>query len=455
MTITSINPSTGEIIQQWPWMTTDDIADVLTCAHAAYLEHKQSTLAERGAWLCHVADDFEQHLASWASSITLAMGKPKQAAEREVLKSAEACRYFAAQAPEALVAQDIRTNMQQSTVHIQPLGVLLAIMPWNYPLWQIVRFMAPNMMLGNTFLLSHAPIVTAIGERLQNTFATCDCHQGVFQVMRASHAQIATVIQDQRVAGVSFTGSDRVGGIVAGLAGQALKPSVIECGGNDPYVVLADADVDHAAKTCVAMRLANSGQVCISAKRIIVVKAVYEAFLARVMAYVSDYTMGDPCLETTQMGPMARADLREHVHQQVQSSIAEGAVCLCGGVLPQGEGFYYPATVLTKVTSAMTVFREEVFGPVIALIQARDEAHAITLANDSDFGLGAAVFTQDVDRGAYLAREAIEAGFCMVNEGVSSDVRLPFGGIKRSGYGRELGMPGFYSFANIKTIGVA
>ncbi len=454
MTITAINPTTGQILDTWSWMTSSEIEAILDLAQSTFQAHRLDAMRQRSQWLMCLADDFDAHLDAWATLITTTMGKPIELSKREVSKCADACRHFASSGVALLAPQIVETHLKKSSVHHLPLGPILAIMPWNYPLWQVIRLLAPNIMLGNTFVLAHAPIVTAVGIRLQQTFERLGCPVGLFQVIWTSHEDMATIIQDRRIAGVSFTGSDRVGGTVAALAGKALKPTVIECGGSDPYVVLADADVAHAASVCVAMRLTNSGQVCISAKRIIVDRSIHQDFLDAVVAQVAQYTMGDPMSPLTQLGPMARCDLRAYVHQQVQQSVRDGACCVQGGVMPQGEGFYYPATILTGVQSGMAAFNEEVFGPVVALIEASDEAHAIDLANDSMYGLGAAIFTQDVARAERLAIEQLQAGCCMVNGGVSSDVRLPFGGIKQSGYGRELGMPSVQSFANVKTIGV-
>jgi succinate-semialdehyde dehydrogenase/glutarate-semialdehyde dehydrogenase len=336
-------------------------------------------------------------------------------------------------------------------VVFRPLGLVLAIMPWNFPLWQVVRAAAPALLAGNGVLLKHAENVQGCATALEELFLAAGAPQGVLVNLPVAVARVPALIRDRRVAAVTLTGSTRAGRAVAALAGAALKKCVLELGGSDPYVVLADADLALAARACVAARLVNGGQSCIAAKRFVVVEPARAEFTERVVAEMRAKTMGDP-RGAVDLGPLARADLREALHDQVRASVARGARCLLGGELPDGPGFFYPPTVLDGVAPGQPAYAQELFGPAAAILAARDEAHALALANDTPFGLGAAVFTRDVERGLRLAREALDAGSVFVNDFVRSDPRLPFGGIKDSGYGRELGAFGLREFVNVKTI---
>jgi succinate-semialdehyde dehydrogenase/glutarate-semialdehyde dehydrogenase len=388
-----------------------------------------------------------------AALMAVEMGKPVAQGRAEVEKRAWACEHYAAEAPGILAPTPIATTATRSMIVYRPLGVVLAIMPWNFPFWQVWRCLAPNLMAGNTVVLKHASNVTGSALAIADVVAAAGFPDGAVGVLRLASSQVAAMIADPRIAAVTLTGSTAAGRAVASVAGAHVKKTVLELGGSDPYVVLADADLERAAATCVAARLVNSGQSCIAAKRFVVAAPVYDAFLERFVAGMRAQRMGDP-LSEVDVGPLARWDLRDTLHDQVGRSVRAGARLLTGGAVPQGPGAYYPPTVLADVEPGMAVFDEETFGPVAAVSRAADEDAAVALANRSPFGLGAAVFTADVERGETIARERLAAGSCFVNAFVRSDPRLPFGGIKASGYGRELGAIGLHEFVNAKTVWV-
>ncbi|NKB47376.1 MAG: aldehyde dehydrogenase family protein, partial [Legionellales bacterium] len=388
----------------------------------------------------------------YAAIITQEMGKPIQAALTEIEKCAWVAQHYAQHAEDYLQARTVTTDYQKSYVSYQPLGVVLAIMPWNYPFWQVFRYAMPTLMAGNATVLKHAPISTGAALAMEALFADSGLPQHLFRVIVVDNADAKVAIEHPLVAGITLTGSGRAGRAVGQLAAGQLKKVVLELGGSDPYVILSDADLEQAAQACVQSRMNNAGQVCIAAKRVITVPEIRQAFQQNVLAKLAAYQMGDPMQMETNLGPLARADLRQTVHRQVQQSVAAGATLMQGGQLPEGIGFYYPPTVLTNVTAQMPAYDEEIFGPVISFIDADDEAHAIQLANDSAYGLSAAVFTNDLVKGERIARDELQAGVCVVNHYVSSDPRLPFGGIKQSGYGRELSAEGIHEFTNVKTV---
>lgn len=452
MTIKTVNPATGKDIKTYAVMSDVDVAKVIDAGHFAYIAWRAVTIHDRAQCMIALADILEAKKEDIAALITTEMGKPMTAAVAEVEKSEKLCRYYAEKAGKFLDPHVIETEMEKSFVTYRPFGVIFAIMPWNFPLWQVMRFSVPNLMAGNMVLLKHASISTGMGLLIEKLFIEAGFPENVFRTVVIDVSQVEKIIAHQHVSGVTLTGSEAAGKNVASLCGQHLKKVVLELGGNDPYVILADADFAKAAKACVASRLNNAGQVCISAKRIIVVESVLPTFITLIMKEVNNYKMGDPKDPTVQLGPLARSEFREAVHAQVLATIKEGATLLQGGKLPDGPGAYYPITVLSGVKPGMTAFSDEIFGPVICLIAAKDEAHAIALANDSRFGLGAAVFTKDTSRGENIAVEQLRAGTVCVNRLVSSDQRLPFGGIKASGFGRELAEVGMHEFVNIKTI---
>jgi succinate-semialdehyde dehydrogenase/glutarate-semialdehyde dehydrogenase len=379
------------------------------------------------------------------------MGKPLKQGAAEVEKCALGCDYYADNAEAHLAPDTIKTENSKSYVAFEPLGVVLAIMPWNFPLWQVYRFAAPALMAGNVGVLKHASNVPGCALVIEEIFTQAGFPEGVFRTLLIGNKQVQAVIEHPLVRAVTLTGSTAAGKTVAAQAGAVLKKTVLELGGSDPYVVLEDADLDHAVQTCVNSRLINSGQSCIAAKRFVVVEPVLAAFTDRFVALMKTKKAGDPLIEGTDVGPQARRDLRDDLHKQVIASIERGATLLLGGEVPPGKGAYYPATVLADVKPGMPAYDEELFGPVAAIIGAKDEEDAVRIANDTIFGLGAAVFTKDAKRGERIARK-LEAGATFVNRSVASDPRLPFGGIKESGYGRELGGYGIKEFVNVKTV---
>src|SRR5712691_3905908 len=452
MSIQSVNPATGEVIETFEATSAREMERILATAHAAFVEWRWTPFATRARHLRNAAEALKKRKADYARLMTLEMGKPIVQAEAEVDKCAWACEYFADHAEGFLAEQPRETDASRSYVTFQPLGVVLAVMPWNFPFWQVFRFAAPALMAGNAGVLKHASNVPGCALAIEEIFRTAGFPDHLFRTLLIGSRQVDAVIEHPLVKAVTLTGSTPAGQAVASKAGDMVKKSVLELGGSDPYIILADADVETAVATCVASRLINSGQSCIAAKRFIVLESIRDQFETRFVAQMRAARMGDPLAEDTTVGPLARHDLRYDLHQQVQESIAKGAKCLLGGELPEGKGAFYPPTVLTKVRKGMPAYDEEMFGPVAAIIAVRDEAEAIRVANDSSFGLGAAVFTRDLAKGERIAAQELEAGCCFVNTLVKSDPRLPFGGVKASGYGRELSHYGIKEFVNIKTV---
>jgi len=423
-----------------------------------------ATLAQR-AWgdrdfgarrrvLGAVADRLRGDTDRWARRMTAEMGKPIDQSRSEIEKCAWVCDYYAENAEPFLAPVEAETDASRSYWVHQPLGTILGIMPWNFPHWQVFRFAAPTLMAGNAVLLKHAPNVPGCAEDIAEIFHSAGLPDGLFTNLRLDNDQISEWMADDRIAAVTLTGSVRAGKAVASRAGGLVKKTVLELGGSDPYLILEDADLDHAAERCVTSRMINSGQSCIAAKRFIALDGVHDAFVERVVERMGSYEMGEPRDESTKLGPMARADLRDEVHRQVEASIDAGARCALGGEIPDRAGAWYPATVLTGVTPEMPAGSEEVFGPVASVLRAPDQETAIEWANATRYGLGAAVFTDDVERGERIARERLEAGACFVNDFVRSHPHLPFGGIRESGYGRELSPLGIREFVNRKTVWV-
>jgi len=388
--------------------------------------------------------------AEYARTMTLEMGKPIVQGEAEVDKCAWACEYYADHAEAFLAEQPRETEASRSYVRFDPLGPVLAVMPWNFPFWQVFRFAAPALMAGNAGVLKHASNVPRSALAIEEVFREAGFPRGLFSTVLVGSSAVAGLIADPRIVAVTLTGSELAGSKVAEQAGHALKKTVLELGGSDPFIVLADADIGAAARTAADARLINSGQSCIAAKRFIVVEPVADQFLDRFLDELRSRRMGDPLVRGTQVGPQARIDLRDLLHEQVAESVKRGAKLLLGGEVPAGKGAFYPPTLLAAVDKGMPAFDEETFGPVAAVIRAKDEADAVRLANDSTFGLGASLWTEDRVRAERLAAQ-IEAGSVFVNGVVKSDPRLPFGGIKRSGYGRELSEYGIREFVNVKT----
>lgn len=451
----SINPATGAPLETYPEHDDAQIEAHLAAADDAAQAWAELPFEERAAVLRSVADELDRGRESLATLIVREMGKPIGQALAEVEKCALVCRFFADNAASFLADEPVDVgDGAEAFVTYRPLGVVLAILPWNFPLWQAFRFVAPALMAGNGVVVKPAPTVMGCGFAVERVLAAAGVPGGLVPVVGVSNERVEPIIRDPRIAAVTLTGSDRAGRAVAAIAGSELKKVVLELGGSDPYVVLADADLDRAVAAAVRSRLNNGGQSCIGAKRIIVEEAAAEAFAEKLRTRLCSVDYGDPMNPETELGPMARADLRDGVHSQVRRCVEAGARLELGGEIPDDAGFWYPLTLLTGVTPDSPAFTEEIFGPVFALCVARDQDHALELANASDFGLGAAVFTSNTARGQEIAKRALRAGSCAVNAFVRSDPRLPFGGIKRSGYGRELSRHGILEFVNTKTVWV-
>lgn len=447
----SINPHSGNSIQCYSPETDETVATRLLAAAGAFEKWKATSFSDRAKLLRAAGTAMRDRKTELAGLMADEMGKVLRDGLAEVQKCADCCDYYAEHAHRFLQKQLVESDAQESYVAYDPLGVILAIMPWNFPFWQVFRFAAPALMAGNVGVLKHASNVSGCALAIESVFRDAGFPPHVFSTLLVESSRVETLIRSPLVSAVTLTGSTPAGRSVAGIAGSELKKSVLELGGSDAYVVLEDADLDLAVDLCVKSRLINAGQSCIAAKRFIVVAPLRQAFEQRYAERFSAIRYGDPRDPATDIGPMARTDLRDQVHEQVMKSVQQGARLLVGGVVPDGPGAYYPATVLAGVKPGMTAFDEEIFGPVAAIIEADDEEHALALANQSVFGLGAALFTRDKDKADRLARQ-IEAGSVFVNAFVKSDPRLPFGGIKQSGYGRELSWFGIQEFVNIKTV---
>lgn len=455
VTMNTINPATEEVCGHYTLMNQHTVDSLIQDMHQVQLSWSHSPLTLRKQCLLNLANVLLEDKETCARLITTEMGKPITQSLNEIEKCARLCDYYAEQGEHFLKPQNIQTEFYKSYRSFHALGIIFAIMPWNFPFWQVMRFAAPNLMAGNGGLLKHAPNSTGTALLIEKLFVKAGFPKNLFRSLVIDVELAPFVIHHPYIAGVTLTGSNLAGKSVAAEAGAALKKVVLELGGSDPYVILEDACLELAAEQCVLSRLNNAGQVCIAAKRMIVVKSVKSAFEALVLEKAKTYIMGDPQDSKTTLGPMARDDLRAKLHDQVQRSITAGARCLLGGTLPERKGYYYPVTILTDITIDSPAFHEEFFGPVICIIEAKNEEDAMRLANITEFGLGGAVFTQDLIKGERLARDVIDAGTCAVNTLVSSDPRLPFGGIKQSGYGRELSIEGMHEFVNIKTVIVA
>jgi succinate-semialdehyde dehydrogenase / glutarate-semialdehyde dehydrogenase len=452
MSIISINPANGKKIKEYSVHSAQQVADKVASTHSAWLDWRNSDYETRALLLNKMAAVLRNKKKELAELLADEMGKPVTQGMLEVEKCAVCCEYYAKNAKAFLADVPISTEASKSFVAYRPMGVILAIMPWNFPLWQVFRFLCPCLAAGNCGVLKHASNVPGSALAIEGIVRESGFPDNVFQTLLIGGSAVENVILNPLIKAVTITGSNRAGIQVAQTAGSVVKKVVLELGGSDAYVVLADADLELAAETCVKARFINSGQSCIAGKRFVVEAAVVEKFTKLVSDRISKFKMGDPRDPSTEIGPQARKDLRDQLHDQVVRSIEKGAKCLLGGKVPAGDNAYYPPTLLTNVKAGMAAYSEELFGCVATIITARDEEDAIRIANDSEFGLGSAVFTKDVEKGERIAKQALDAGMSYVNAQVESDPRLPFGGVKHSGYGRELSFLGIHEFVNAKTV---
>lgn len=449
-----VNPASEKVIGRFEGMTREEMWEAVDQSHGTWLKWRRTGFGERSRLLKKAGALLSERAEEYGRLITAEMGKTFRSAVAEVQKCAWVCDYYAEHAEDFLAEEAVLTDAEESFVTCQPIGTVLAVMPWNFPFWQVFRFAAPALMAGNAALLKHAGNVPGCARVIEGVFREAGYPENLFRSLLICSGWVEELLEHKYIAAATLTGSGPAGSAVASKAGEMLKKTVLELGGSDPYVILEDADLAEAASVCAASRLINNGQSCIAAKRFIVVEEVSDEFTRLFAAEMKKAVMGDPMDYQVTLGPLAREDLRDELHDQVHRSVSAGARLLMGGEIPDQKGYWYPPTVLTGVTPGMAAFDEELFGPAAAIITAQDEKEAVELANRSIFGLGAAVFTRDIRRGRRIAAEELEAGSCFVNQMVSSDPRLPFGGIKASGYGRELSRPGIREFTNIKTVSV-
>jgi succinate-semialdehyde dehydrogenase/glutarate-semialdehyde dehydrogenase len=452
MLIRSVNPATNEVVREFEEMQMSEIDEVLDHSLTAFYNWRNVTLDKRRDLILCLGVLLEAQREGLAYNISIEMGKPIRESRAEIDKCSWLCRYYVDHAEAFLSPEVVETEFPNSRVVFKPLGPVLAIMPWNFPFWQVLRFSVPALLAGNTVVLKHASNVSGCALAIEQLMREAGFPFKVFQTILLSSNRISRVIGDKRIRAVTFTGSTSAGQSVGAVAGQSLKKTVLELGGSDPYLILADADLKKAAEACVKARLANAGQSCISAKRFIVEAPVFDEFQQLMVQGFSNVKMGDPLNEDTDLGPIARVNLRLDLEAQVNNSIEKGAGLVFGGATAGVSGNYYPPTILNDVNPGMPAWHDELFGPVAALIKVANVDEAVCVANNSNFGLGAAIFTSDLERGIYLADNELEVGTCFVNDFVRSDPRLPFGGVKDSGYGRELGLYGMREFVNVKTV---
>ncbi|EOI1390284.1 succinate-semialdehyde dehydrogenase [Klebsiella oxytoca] len=447
----SVNPTTGETISSLPWASEQEVDSAVALAEQAYRQWRNVSVAERAAALRHVGNAMRARGEALAQMISLEMGKPIAQARGEVAKSANLCDWYAEHGPAMLKTEATLVEDNKAVIEYRPMGAILAIMPWNFPVWQVLRGAVPILLAGNSYLLKHAPNVLGSAAMIGEIFAAAGVPAGVFGWVNATNDSVSQMINDSRIAAVTVTGSVRAGKAIGAQAGAALKKCVLELGGSDPFIVLNDADLDEAVKAAVIGRYQNTGQVCAAAKRFIVEAGIAEAFTQKFVAAVTALKMGDPRDEQNYIGPMARFDLRDELHEQVRATLKEGATLLLGAEKIAGAGNYYAPTVLGNVTAEMTGFRQELFGPVATITEARDADHALALANDSEFGLSATVYTTSEAQAQRFADE-LECGGVFINGYCASDARVAFGGVKKSGFGRELSHFGLHEFCNVQTV---
>ena len=452
MNLVSINPSNNKIIESHKQFTENRVNRIIDSSHNCFLEWRNKSITYRSKRMLDLAELLKQKKEELGTLMTQEMGKPIKQSIAEAEKCAWVCEYYANNAEQFLSNKEISTESNKSFISFQPIGLVLAIMPWNFPFWQVFRFASPTLMAGNVGILKHASNVQGCANQIENLFLEAGFPKYAFSNLVIGSKKVRNVIKNPLVRAITLTGSTPAGKSVASFAGSLLKKTVLELGGNDPYIILDDADMDQAVEACISGRMLNAGQSCIAAKRFIVVKTRLEMFIDKVENRINNMKMGNPLDKNIDIGPMVNPEARDELHQQVLKSIKKGARLHSGGKIPDIDGFFYPPTLLSNVEPGMSAFDDELFGPVAVIISAEDETDAINLANKTNYGLGAAVFTNDIERGEEIAMNELEAGSCFVNDFVKSDPRLPFGGIKESGYGRELSEFGILEFVNIKTV---
>ena len=451
MLIQTINPANGKIVQTFEQYSSAQVSEIIDLTHEAFLNWRNVEFVTKKALMKNAAAILREQKNEFGKILTLEMGKPITQAMAEVEKCALVCDYYAENAENILREEIIATDASESFVRFDPLGIVLAVMPWNFPFWQVFRFAAPALMAGNVCLLKHASNVPMSALAIEDIFLKAGFPKDVFRTLLIGSHTVEEVINHPKIKAVTLTGSEPAGKKVAESCGKVLKKTVLELGGSDPFIVLKDADIDAAVKTAITARLINNGQSCIAAKRFIVVEKVYDEFEKKFVELMSKVKVGDPMNPETELGPIAREDLLCELEDQVKRSVQNGAKILCGGKRILREGFYFEATILANVLPGTPAYEEEIFGPVATLIKANNEAEAIRIANDSLFGLGASLWTSNIEKAKLLAAK-IESGSVFINGMVKSDPRLPFGGIKNSGYGREISHYGIKEFVNIKTV---
>ncbi|MFC0337042.1 succinate-semialdehyde dehydrogenase / glutarate-semialdehyde dehydrogenase [Kushneria avicenniae] len=454
-TIKTVNPATGQTIREFETISDEQLHQKIEQTHQAFLDWKQRSLEERGRLVRRVGELLVRDKERLSSLMTQEMGKPISQAPPEIDLCKSICDYSADNAARVLAEEERDLPGGRALVTHQPIGIIFGIQPWNFPFYQVIRYTIANLMAGNAVLLKHAPNVWGCAEALEEIFREAGMPDNVFTVLYIRDEQASQVTEHRLVRGVTFTGSAATGRKVAAAASEQLKKTVLELGSNDAYLVLEDADIDKAVETCVTGRITNNGQTCVAAKRFVVVDAVYEQFRDAFVKRMKQVEFGDPTDENTQLGPLARRDLRDELHKQVQASVDKGAVCLTGGEVPDVDGFFYPSTVLDNVTPGMPAYDGELFGPVASLIRAKDEEDALRIANDSVYGLGGGIFSRDEARAVRLARDHFDTGMVCVNGYYIAQPNLPFGGVKESGYGREHGGYGMLEFVNSKSLMIA
>lgn len=451
MPIQTLNPATGEVVKTFEAHSDEQIEQMLSLAQETFLTWKETTLDHRKQLMLKAAEILKRDARKYGEIITEEMGKPVKQAEAEVAKCAWVCEYYAEQAEHILAHELVTTDASESYVQFDPLGIILAVMPWNYPFWQVLRFAAPALMAGNVGMLKHASNVPKSALAIQEIFEEAGFPTGAFQTLLVSSSKVEGLIQDWRIKATTLTGSEYAGSQVAMQSGREIKPSVLELGGSDPFIVLPDADLTLTCEIASTARLQNTGQSCIAAKRFILHKDIADEFLNVYKQKFEAAVLGDPMQEETTIGPLATESIRNEIAEQVNKSVELGATIVTGGEIPERKGYYYQPTILKDLTPEMPAFREEIFGPVASVIIVENEEEAIQVANNSEFGLGASIWTQDIKKAKSMATK-IDSGAVFINGMVKSDPRLPFGGVKKSGYGRELSHYGMKAFVNVKTI---